>query len=172
MSNERRIIIDFLKKISSQDNRSTAAPYFYVIRTKVEIAAHDGCGDFTKYYDPEDPEDHYDSIEDYITAQKEAHEYDDMIEDDKEAFDDKMDSAEYNLTSYDIAYDWVEKGMFLTETDAKDHLKNNHYHYSKDANTYMKHCWRAPEMKQFFTAMFNYFEIPRGNLDINEIKNE
>jgi len=167
--NDKEIIKDFLNNIANQDNRSTAAPYFYVIRSSVEVPAHEGCGDIVKYYDPEDPEDHYESIEDYIELQKEYSEYDDMIPEDKEFFDKKMENAERNLASYEVSLDWRESNMFLTETDAKNHLKSNSHHYSEDAHTYVKHCWRAYEMDDFYVALFNYFGISRGNLDLKGI---
>ena len=50
--------------------------------------------------------------------------------------------------------------MFLTETDAKRHLELNHYHYSPDAHTYVKHVWRAPRTEAFLRALFDYFGIP------------
>ena len=168
--NNEETIKKFLNKISEQDNRSTAAPYFYVIRTKTQVAAYDGCGEFTEYRDPEDPECSFVSVEEYIEKKKEWSGYDDMLDIEKEEFDLKMESAEYDLVSYDISYEWEERGMFLTETDAKDHLKYNHYHYSEDAHTYVKHSWRAPELQEFFVAMFNHFEIPRGNLDLRGIE--
>ena len=49
--------------------------------------------------------------------------------------------------------------MFLTETDANDHLRRNKHHYSKDAATYVEHAWRAPELEQFLKALLEYFEI-------------
>jgi len=159
-------IKEFLTKMAQQNNRCTAAPYFYVIRTSKKVPAYSGCGEFIEYYDPEDPEEIYDSIEGYITKQKEYQEYDDMLEIEKEEFDIKMEDAEYELEKVELNYEWEEKGMFLTETDAKNHLESNYYHYSKDAHTYVKHSWRAPELKTFFQDLFEYFEIEKGNLDL------
>lgn len=36
--------------------------------------------------------------------------------------------------------------MFLTEKEAEEHLKRNHYHYSEDAHTYCMCAWRSPEV--------------------------
>lgn len=163
------IIKEFLKRIASQDNRITAAPYFYVIRTAVERPAVKGCGDNKYYYDPDNAERVFESLDEYIIERKEVEDYENLTAIQKEEFDEKMEYVEYDLESYETVNDWVEKGMFLTETDAKGHLVRNHYHYSSDAHTYVKHCWRAPEMKEFFIALFNYFEIGRGNLDLREI---
>ncbi len=159
-------IKQFLTKMSEQDNRSTAAPYFYVIRTSKKVPAYSGCGEFIEYYDPEDPEEIYDSIEEYITKQKEYQEYEEMLDVEKEDFDLKMEDIEYELEKVELNHEWEEKGMFLTETDAKEHLRRNYYHYSKDAHTYVKHSWRAPELEEFLKALFEHFEVPKGNLDL------
>lgn len=161
-----KIIGEFLKNMAGQDNRCTAAPYFYVIRTKVKRPTSSGCGDWIEYYDPEDPECTFESYEDYVEKQKEWSEYNEMIEDDKEDFDLKMEKMKYSLGSIEYVNDWAEKGMFLTETDAKRHLEANHYHYSPDAHTYVKHAWRAPELKEFFQALYKYFSLEKGNLDL------
>ena len=166
INQSEKIIKDFLTAIANQDNRCTAAPYFYVIMSKVEVPAYEGCGDGIRYFDPEDPEDQYDSLEEYIASQKEYANYDELDELDQEEFDGRMDSAEYDLSNYEYQYDWVERGMFLTETDAKEHLRRNHYHYSPDAHTYVKHSWRAPELEKFFKALYSHFEVEKGNLDL------
>ena len=36
--------------------------------------------------------------------------------------------------------------MFLTEKEAREHLEQNHHHYSKDAHTYCMRAWRSPEV--------------------------
>ena len=165
-TDNEQVIKKFLNKIAQQDNRCTAAPYFYVIRTKVKRPAYDGCGEVVEYYDPEDPECTFDSVEDYIQKRKEWSGYDEMLDIEKEEFDEKMESAEYDLEKIESSYEWEEKGMFLTEDDAKSHLKSNHYHYSEDAHTYVKHSWRAPELTKFFRALYAHFEIEKGNLDL------
>lgn len=146
-----KTIVSFLKKIAEQDNRATAAPYFYVIRTKDKFpVGRDNC---------DDPEDSY-QTEEY-----------DLFEYYNEDFD-RLDREEYlELDKNDrqvVFYKetWVEKGIFLTETDAKRHLEANYYHYSDDAHTYVKHAWRAPELKQFFQALYNFFDLEKGNLDL------
>lgn len=158
-------ILKFLTQVSQQDNRHTASPIYYVIRTKVERPAYEGCGDRTYYFDGEDPEHKFDSVEDYVAKMKEYSDYENMLEEEKEEFDEKMDDAEYKLDSYEVCYEWEEKGMFLTETDAENHLKSNYYHYSEDAHTYVRHAWRAHELKDFMEALFNYFKIPKGNTE-------
>jgi len=66
-----KVIGNFLKEMAKQDNRCTAAPYFYVIRTKVPRLTKDGLGEYSEYYDPKDPECTFNTIEEYIERQKE-----------------------------------------------------------------------------------------------------
>ena len=89
-----------------------------------------------------------------------------MDAEDKREFDESMDFFENRLGKYEVSYEWIEKGMFLTEKDAKDHLRLNHYHYSSDAHTYIKHAWRASDLERFFIELFNHFDIPQGNTDL------
>lgn len=69
----------------------------------------------------------------------------------KEFVDDGVD---YELKPY-----IVENSLFLTESDAENHLKQNSYHYSKEAHTYVMHACRAPALSDFFKALFEYFNI-------------
>ena len=147
-------IVNFLNKISSQDNRCTASPYFYVVRTKSKFpVGRDDC---------DDPEDSY-QTEDY--DEFEYYNYDFETIDNEEYLELSKDQRQ--IVFYKEY--WEEKNMFLTESDAKEHLRLNHYHYSSDAHTYVKHCWRAPEMNTFIKNLFNYFNIPKGNLDLKGI---
>ena len=134
--NNKRIIKEFLQKMNSQDNRCTAAPYFYVIRTQVEIPSPTYNCDYTRFYWNSES---YDNLEDIPEEYRhEAHEY-------------------------GVTKGWENKGMFLTEEDAEDHLKKNHYHYSDNAHTYVSHAWRAPRLNEFFMALFDEYEIEHKN---------
>ena len=131
--NTTEVITAFLKKMSTQDNRGTAFPIYFVVRSSEKCAAYPGNGD-TNYYD----EDHnLISQEDYEAAK------------------------ERGETVYicDEEMRWIEHGMFLTETDAEHNLIANGHHYSKDAHTYVKHAYRAPEFKEFLLALFEYFGV-------------
>lgn len=144
------VIENFLSKMRNQDNRCTAAPYFYVIRTEVkDWAPLDNC-DEVKYY----WQDHtYDSIADVKKSCKEN------------GFSkEETQNALREVQEFGIKYRWEHRGMFLTETDAKEHLRLNHYHYSHNAHTYVDHAWRAPELSAFFEALFAHFQIPKGNV--------
>lgn len=135
------IIKEFLTKMATQDNRATAAPYFYVIRTKVsDPAPTDNC-DRTGWYWNDSTYDTYELLEEAV----------------REAGYDKDELA--NAQEYGIKDRWEHRGMFLTEDDAETHLKLNHYHYSPDAHTYVDHAWRAPKLTEFFKALNAHFGI-------------
>jgi hypothetical protein len=145
----KNVITNFLSKMASQDNRATAAPYFYVIRTKVKRYVPDETGDDSDFVISGDV---YESENDARAKLKEYGETPERIK--KLLSEGKQ---------YDYKMDWENKGMFLTETDAEKHLKANHYHYSSDAHTYIDHAWRAPELEQFFKALFTEFNIEPQN---------
>ena len=131
--NTTEVITAFLKKMSTQDNRGTAFPIYFVVRSSEKCAAYPGNGD-TNYYD----EDHnLISQEDYEAAEERGE----------------------TVYTCDEEMRWTEHGMFLTETDAEYHLKANGHHYSKDAHTYVKHVFRAPELEAFLLALFKHFGV-------------
>ena len=146
MSKNEQIVRTFLEQMLGQDNRATALPIFYVIRSEVEKQADPRNCDVVKFYQP-DWDQSYNSKEEFEK---------DM---DKEGIDDDKE-REYllnQLAEYGIRKEWEEHGMFLTEQDAEGYLKSNHYHYSNNAHTYVKHAWRAPYLKEFFEALFAHF---------------
>jgi len=147
-----KTIRDFLKKIAEQDNRSTRSPYFYVIRSEIRVSAPACNADEIEVYWDGDTYESMEALEEYL----EKNEYSENQK------DDVLSEAE----EYGIRKEWKESGMFLTETDAERHLEANYYHYSKNAHTYVKHSWRAPELKDFIQALFKHFEVDKGNLDL------
>lgn len=149
----REIIKNFLEKMAKQDNRCTASPYFYVIKTEVEDECIDtDYAEITRYYDPEDFEVSYDSKTDARNSLK---------QDGYTLFE--IDEIVDRLEKRGIRKRFEKRGMFLTEEDAVNHLQRNKHHYSSNAYTYIDHAWRAPELKKFFEALFNEFNIEKGN---------
>ena len=47
---------------------------------------------------------------------------------------------------------------FLTAKAAEEHLRLNHYHYHKDADVYLNHAWRNPEMEMVSTFLCNIID--------------
>lgn len=122
-------IIEFLTEMSSQNNRGTAFPYYYVILDKKKVSCDASQSDYYLLLD-----------EDYVEI-------------DEEDFDEETCHRWY-YQEID-----VEHGMFLTEIDAKEHLEANSHHYSNKATTYVKCSWRAPHLENFFNNLFEFFGV-------------
>ncbi|HCL03099.1 MAG TPA: hypothetical protein DHW61_11950 [Lachnoclostridium phytofermentans] len=60
---------------------------------------------------------------------------------------------EYSVISYAIIPKIYENTMFLTQREAEEHLKANHYHYSDDAHTYAMTAWRSPEVEKLYRIL-------------------
>jgi hypothetical protein len=150
MGNEEKFIKEFLQQMASQNNRGTAAPYFYVIRERKKLPAPLENSDVSFFYSPDANKKFYDweDVEKFINENS----------DDGYSIKDFLEYGEQEIS--------IEHGMFLTFTDAENHLKKNYYHYDDDAYIYAKHAWRAPELKGFLKSLFSYFGIEKGNLDL------
>jgi len=149
MKTDRDIIVDFLTQMQRQDNRSTAAPYFYTIRQQKKVYVPTGFGSECDFYCDGD---FYESDK---AAMKSLLEYGH-----KRSEVEKL-IAKGNWVDFKMEYEC--RGFFLTETDADNHLRCNPHHYSSDAHTYIDHIWRAPELEAFFMALFKEYKIELGN---------
>lgn len=141
--NNRQIIETFLTKMSTQDNRATATPYFYVIHNGYDQILPEGHGGTTKYY--------VDQFERSFDTEDEI----------KEHCGEDHVFEELKIREYSSERKFEERHMFLTEEEADRHFKVNRYHYSHDAYVYLKHAWRAPDMEEFFNALFDEFGVKR-----------
>jgi hypothetical protein len=157
---ERQVIVDFLTEMTTQNNRITAHPYYYVIRHP-EYIQSDCAGD-----DPDGQCERGKTI--YVYNDDCSMTYDSRAELKASLIEDsgltglEADAAiEEDYDIINLVLIWRESGMFLTESDAENHLKANHYHYGSGAHTYVKHAWRAPQMNNFFKSLFNYFCVER-----------
>lgn len=152
---DEQIIRAFLEKMSTQDNRCTAFPVFYVIRdTHWVITDEDyASGDYRiQYVNKEDHED----IKTEEEWDKLPEEYEDVAADAR--LNGVCSKEEYErFCEINV---WKYHCLFLTEEDAKRHLELNHYHYSSRAHVYADHAWRAPELTEFLLALFRTYNIP------------
>lgn len=57
----------------------------------------------------------------------------------------------------DGTWQWQERGMFLTESDAKEHFESNNYHYHSKAHIFISHSWRAPKLQGFLDDLCKIF---------------
>ena len=154
----KKFVQGFMKEINEQNNRCTATPYFYVIRTAEWVASyHEGEGDrVIVTHDCETVATAECKDDVLVDVRKHCKEY----YDDEDIDFEKMDDWDFESFLEDKEYSffwevqtWREECCFFTDTEAKAHLKANHYHYSEDAHTYVKHFWRAPGVKKFFESV-------------------
>jgi hypothetical protein len=138
----------FLTLMSQQDNRSTARYFYYVLQEPEFI--------------PSDPDFHYDAIvyscpgtPEYTLTEEEYKKIPDNYETDEDMFIKEDFEPIYFVKIYQ------DKEVFLTEKEANEHLKNNHYNYHKESRIYVKHFWRTPIQDKFFDALFDYFNIDK-----------
>ena len=124
-------IINYLKEMAESDNRGTADPFYYTIQTEKEVAVPLDASDSVVYYSNE--------LDTTFTSKEEYLAYVDDSYDGCER-DEFLDTDE--VTMIGIHKGWENKGMFLTEEEAKRHLKQNAYHYSENARTYVEHAWQ------------------------------
>jgi len=147
----------FMKKIAAQDNRATAFPYFYVVRTKRWLPTEEGCsfGDDsetkTVYTYIHDCHSEWESKEEYIQS---------LIEDGVSAKEAAM-KAEEELTEHHMASIWEESNVFFTEEGYNEHLRQNK-HNLREPHSYVKHAWRNPEIKELFEALSEITGVKYG----------
>lgn len=139
MKNKEQQIKDYLIGIANTDRYGTAFPVYYVIKDKTTEFVKDEYG--------------------------EPHVYEDGCFHSYEYFQDDMTKEEFESMD-EIVNGYMEdvwstqnNTMFLTEDEAKQHLKENSHHYSEDAYVYCCHIWRNEPLKQFIMNLFDYFGV-------------
>lgn len=148
---------EFIIKMNTQDNRCTATPFYYTIRSSRYAPCYDGCGDSYIVVSKHCSETYWrgeslsDIVYEMIEGEYISHDDIDSVDLDCDIEANLFLEGEYYI--YPEVKEWEERGVFFTETDAENHLKANYYHYSSDAHTYVKHAWRAPELEQFFKSV-------------------
>ncbi len=59
----------------------------------------------------------------------------------------------YQQMGYKEEQKVCEDTMFLTQADAEQHLRLNHYHYPADAHTYAMTAWRSPRVETLLNLL-------------------
>jgi len=73
--------------------------------------------------------------------------------DDLQRFLDEYDEDNYSVGEYRNKYEIVKDTLFLTNRECKEHIKANHYHYSKDAHSYAMTAWRSPQVQRLYEIL-------------------
>ena len=156
--------MDFIEEYYSQDNLGTAYPIYFTIRDIKWIPSYFATqGDrFIIVYDGE-AFDTAESLTKLFHQIKNNEIFNDLNLEFPEDFyfeycgqfeiDSFVEKNEYVTGIFAQTKEYENKNMFLLSSEAHEHLKANHYHYSKDAFVYCEHAWRAPRQEKFFEEL-------------------
>ncbi len=163
-------LMGIANEMVTQDNRATAPPHLFQIRTKHRVYDTGLNGDEMCFVNLEGDYETYDSVEELIEYFKDNEiEYPSDIEqmwshsywssDDPkfdgltlgEFIDEKCKGFERSSYSWEYKYE----NAFLTEKSCKEHIEKNHYHY-KEPVDYLAHAFRNHDMNvvtEFFHTL-------------------
>jgi len=138
-------LIQISKELNSQNNRSTAMPYFFQIQTNERIAVPYGCGNEAWNNDGsliESDEEIKEAIYNYKDWDKENDSDYELLNDYER--EEILTDAGWSKVNYN--YEHKYQNAFFTEKACKEHIKLNHYHYHEPVD-YLSHAFRNPEME-------------------------
>ncbi|MBS7112672.1 MAG: hypothetical protein KH100_15930 [Dysgonomonas mossii] len=148
-------IYDFLmnlsKEIKNQDNRATAAPYFYQVQEDREIAVPEGCGVEVWVMDGQVCLRTEDDIREAVFEWKEwdlknknhQKKYEQLT-----SFDvDEILEENYRKVNIDISHTYTN--CFLTYKAYEEHLRQNRHNLT-NPKSFLFHAFRNPEMDMLF----------------------
>lgn len=129
-------ISNFVNQIETQDNRSTASPYYYVVRCVKLLTAADSRGCAYQYYDS-------DACESFTEEQLRQHCDENDIED-VEAYIESESLEKIEVQEVD---EYVN--VFFTYDGYKKHIKLNghNYRHCEKFDSYVMHAFRNPEIE-------------------------
>lgn len=164
--NEIKFLKDLAHKRKTQERDGCADLVFWMIQDQKNIFSEDGeyfvfFGDGEELYNTYDEFDkeNLEELKEYIIDNTDI--TSDEIEEVKEICDN--DSLLEFLEHHDLDINYRRftreyfitdmTGAFLTKGEAKKHLKDNYYHYSKNARTYGMVGWRNSEFEKLMTII-------------------
>ena len=127
-------LVALMDKINTQDNRATASPYYFVVRTKREVAVLPGSTGVERYY----------------------YEGNSFTEEDLRRFCDENELSFADVKEQANQYDVMEidefHNFFLTKDGYDQHIKLNGHNY-KDPHSYVMYAGRNPELMQLLDTL-------------------
>ena len=144
-------LIELATEMTTQDPRATRMPHMFQIRDWKKVYDWGLNGDTRIWVgDYQEEIETLDDFKEYL----ESHgiEYDEsqlteLWNDDRDfGLPDWIEENCQNLRECSYSMEPVYVNHFLTAKSAEEHLKSNYYHYHKDADVYLNHAWRNPEM--------------------------
>lgn len=173
--------IKFLKELAhkrkTQEKDGCADPVYWMIQDEKNIFSDDG--EYSVFFDDDGNGELYNTYNEFDRDNLEEFksyilENFDLDTDDREALKevDDNDSLEAFISMYDIDINRRSftrehfitdmTGPFLTKESCKEHLKDNYYHYSKNARTYGMVGWRNPEFQKLMEIVEKFDNIEIG----------
>ena len=166
-------LITLATEMSTQDNRSTARPHIFQIRSKKKVYDWTCNGDHKVWIDQgrgieiesvEELIDYIDPDEPGLLPSKEDLErcWDSWLET-VDWKDESLDiDAFIEMTCSDLekcTYSWEDEyhGAFFTAKACQEHIDQNRHHYI-DPDTYLTHAWRNPEMELVTQFLYSLVE--------------
>jgi hypothetical protein len=133
---------EFMDKLNTQDNRSTASPYMYVVRDVRRVYGIDDVFDSagSVWYNFEDGSS-------YLTDEELMDAFD---AEEKDCVEDIANDNGYDYVRYTEIR--VIKNIFFTEEAAIDHIKECHYHYN-DPDIHVEHLVKNNELLDILDAI-------------------
>jgi len=129
-------------EINNQDHRHTCMPSFYQIQTTEEIPAAEGCGETAWIFDG--------------TIIRTTDEINNVLYDESNLSDVQIDKIsdkekeekllEYGWREINIDTQKIYQNAFFTEKACRNHIKQNHYHYSKPVD-FLSYATRNSELE-------------------------
>lgn len=149
-------LISLATEMTSQNPRGTKMPHIFQIRDWKKTYDSGLNGDTFFWYDDYREIETLDEFKDYLEEHHTP--IPENIEDIWSCvynMDDFIKSNNIGLKVCSYSLEPVYHNHFLTAKAAEEHLKNNYYHYHKDADVYLNHAWRNPEMETISTFLCN-----------------
>ncbi|GAB3278477.1 hypothetical protein GCM10027347_52910 [Larkinella harenae] len=162
-------LIALSTEINTQNNRCTATPYLFQIRTDEKVYDSEGLNGDVKVILSADWEEvgefNQKTIRQICKEEGVGRPYfykdvKDLIFLDWDEVRDWLNSFDMRLSSYTIKHK-LENG-FLTEKACKAHIKANHYHYDNPTD-YLSHAFRNPDLETVFTFLKGLTAGKEGN---------
>lgn len=155
------------KKLKEQDIDGQASPGFWVIYDYKGIPTCKDFTDRTVLHVPEYCRSY--RIENVYSLVEELNEEDSFLDEDElkniknkidskdlegllEWFQDHVDENSRIVNIWEEGF-VVPNTMFITKEDAYNHLKDNHYHYTKKAHIYAMTAHRSPTVKKLWNIL-------------------
>lgn len=173
--NDIKFLLKLQKEMNTQDTTGTAEPRFWVIKGSEKVRDDENADEIAMYMDNDCVAETTDEVLEYLNTRilpelvdgkknykieagfswdfvliytgsdgEEECEY--MDRGDLQDFLSDNGYQEFTFVGISMRQIVYPNTMFMTEKEAREHLEQNHYHYSADAHTYCMSAWRSPEV--------------------------